>query len=792
MSAFDQENFKARFTELMQLYVKEGLPKNEAAARALKEAHASASMKAKESGDEMDVTEKEETTAGEKEAPNSGDTEDKNEKSEKDEKEKEVVPDPVIQIEPELSPELLQATLAQCAAEDSYGPLIRIVSNFFRSIESIMEAFQLPNDSKMDEASEEGGDTTESLSIDLDKLTIMYDLLLNSGNPKMEGVANSVGYALQSLCEVIKTPSRALMRNVDFGDAKQLRVFIFVLEYPKFSEVMRQLVGEDAAPVDPYGNHQQVVQILKDVLLALAKIPVSGKQLLVQWLTNHASLDRVRTYIDLVKKCIEYRLQQHAHSEAILMMRVLALLHIATLNEPSMDPATGVFYIPELNNSVMIVGERAMIDQYRDWKVNDLPRMKDLQEGGKEYRSLYLEHDWSSFVSYAFVLSPRTKKEVLRLEARIQQKQEEEQEIRQAQMMGETRIPTARFYFILSVRREHLIADTLPISFRDEKEFRKELKVLFDGEDGIDAGGVRKEYYMLMMKQLLDPGYAMFKYFEESRMIWFHPDGLVDEPEYEMIGLLTGIAIYNDIVVDLPMPSALFKKLKNENVTLKDLALLQPALANGLQQLLDFDGDVEGVFQFTFEITYSTFGENKTIPLIEGGSDVAVNNSNRQQYVDMYVDYILNTAIDRPFQAFKRGFYKVCAGESLDLFSSTELELLICGDTNLDFHELERGSTYEGFNEDDETTALFWRVLHEFDETDKKCFLKFLTGSDRCPIGGLSYIQMVVQKNTDEQDRLISAHTCFNTILLPAYRTYETMKEKIVYSMTQTEGFGLH
>lgn len=41
------------------------------------------------------------------------------------------------------------------------------------------------------------------------------------------------------------------------------------------------------------------------------------------------------------------------------------------------------------------------------------------------------------------------------------------------------------------------------------------------GEEAVDAGGVRKEFFLLIMKELLDPKYGMFRYYEESRLIWF-------------------------------------------------------------------------------------------------------------------------------------------------------------------------------------------------------------------------------------------------------------------------------
>lgn len=47
------------------------------------------------------------------------------------------------------------------------------------------------------------------------------------------------------------------------------------------------------------------------------------------------------------------------------------------------------------------------------------------------------------------------------------------------------------------------------------------MQVIFVGEEAVDAGGVRKEFFLLIMRELLDPKYGMFRYYEESRLIWF-------------------------------------------------------------------------------------------------------------------------------------------------------------------------------------------------------------------------------------------------------------------------------
>ena len=118
-----------------------------------------------------------------------------------------------------------------------------------------------------------------------------------------------------------------------------------------------------------------------------------------------------------------------------------------------------------------------------------------------------------------------------------------------------------------SVRRNYIVEDTLTFiqCVPDFRDFKKPLKVKFDGEEGDDAGGVRKEFFLLLLKEILDPKYGMFKVYEETNTIWFHPTCYEDIGYFFMIGVLCGLAIYNFTIINLPFPLALYKKLLSED-----------------------------------------------------------------------------------------------------------------------------------------------------------------------------------------------------------------------------------
>ncbi len=72
---------------------------------------------------------------------------------------------------------------------------------------------------------------------------------------------------------------------------------------------------------------------------------------------------------------------------------------------------------------------------------------------------------------------------------------------------------------------------------------------------------MRKEFFLLLMKELLDPKFGMFRVYEETRTIWFHPRCFEDDVMFFVIGVICGLAIYNFIIVNLPFPLCLYKKL---------------------------------------------------------------------------------------------------------------------------------------------------------------------------------------------------------------------------------------
>ncbi|XP_045437769.1 probable E3 ubiquitin-protein ligase HERC4 isoform X5 [Pipistrellus kuhlii] len=397
--------------------------------------------------------------------------------------------------------------------------------------------------------------------------------------------------------------------------------------------------------------------------------------------------------------------------------------------------------------------------------------------------------------TYPFVFDAQAKTTLLQTDAVLQMQMAIDQAHRQnVSSLFLPVIESVNPCLILVVRRENIVGDAMEVLRKTKNiDYKKPLKVIFVGEDAVDAGGVRKEFFLLIMRELLDPKYGMFRYYEDSRLIWFSDKTFEDSDLFHLIGVICGLAIYNFTIVDLHFPLALYKKLLKKKPSLDDLKELMPDVGRSMQQLLDYpEDDVEETFCLNFTITVENFGATEVKELVLNGADTAVNKQNRQEFVDAYVDYIFNKSVASLFDAFHAGFHKVCGGKVLQLFQPNELQAMVIGNTNYDWKELEKNTEYKGeYWAEHPTIKIFWEVFHELPLEKKKLFLLFLTGSDRIPILGMKSLKLVIQSTGGGEEYLPVSHTCFNLLDLPKYTEKETLRSKLIQAIDHNEGFSL-
>ncbi|KJR83896.1 E3 ubiquitin-protein ligase HECTD2 [Sporothrix schenckii 1099-18] len=425
-----------------------------------------------------------------------------------------------------------------------------------------------------------------------------------------------------------------------------------------------------------------------------------------------------------------------------------------------------------------------------------------------------------AFCQYPFLLSIWAKIQILEHEARRQMKNK-------ARDAFFDSIMTRRNFdqhLVLTVRRDCLVEDSLKgVSAAigsGTDDIKKGLRIIFSGEEGIDAGGLRKEWFLLLRfftLKILDPSLTnlgMFVYDEDSHYCYFNPASFETSDQFFLVGVVLGLAIYNSTILDVALPPFAFRKLlfaaptstaggqttsprPHMAYTLADLAEFRPLLAKGLQQLLDYNGDVESTFGLEFTVSIERFGQVDAIPLCPGGESRAVNKSNREEYVRLYTRYLLDTAVSRQFEPFKRGFFTVCGCNALGLFQPDEIDLLVRGSAEpLDVAELRLAASYENWPstnpaDTEPTVKWFWDMFEEASSEDQRKLLIFITGSDRIPVTGPASLSIRILCLGDNTGRFPTARTCFNVLTLYRYTSRETMQAMLWGAVYGSEGFGL-
>ncbi|XP_056132786.1 ubiquitin-protein ligase E3A [Lampris incognitus] len=399
-----------------------------------------------------------------------------------------------------------------------------------------------------------------------------------------------------------------------------------------------------------------------------------------------------------------------------------------------------------------------------------------------------------SFQSCPFILNAVTKNQGLYYDNRIRMYSERRITALYSMVQGQQPNP----YLKLKVRRDHIIDDALVrlemISMENPSDLKKQLFVEFEGEQGVDEGGVSKEFFQLVLEEIFNPDIGMFTYDDKTKLFWFNSSSLETEAQYTLIGIVLGLAIYNNCILDVHFPMVVYRKLMGKKGTYVDLADSHPLLYQSLREVLEYTGNVEEDMMITFQISQTDlFGNPISYDLKEEGDQIPITNKNRDEFVDLYAEYTLNTSVERQFKAFKKGFHMVTNESPLTyLFRPEEVELLICGSRNLDFEALEKSTDYDGgYNKDCQVIKDFWEIIHSFGEEQRKLFLQFTTGTDRAPVGGLGKLKMIIAKNGSDTDRLPTSHTCFNVLLLPEYSSKEKMKERLLKAITYAKGFGM-
>ncbi|CCM03910.1 uncharacterized protein FIBRA_06061 [Fibroporia radiculosa] len=351
----------------------------------------------------------------------------------------------------------------------------------------------------------------------------------------------------------------------------------------------------------------------------------------------------------------------------------------------------------------------------------------------------------------------------------------------------------------IKVRRNHIFEDSYAEIMRQTpSDLKKRLMIKFDGEDGLDYGGLSREFFFLLSHEMFNPFYCLFEYSaHDNYTLQINPASGVN-PEhlnyFKFIGRCLGLGIFHRRFLDAYFITAFYKMILKKKVTLADLESVDAELHRGLTWMLD--NDITDVIDETFTTTEERFGEMVTVELKPGGADVPVTEDNKKEYVDCVVEYRISRRVKEQFEAFMSGFSELIPQDLINVFDERELELLIGGMSEIDVDDWSKYTDYRGYEVNDEVVQWFWKCIRSWPPERKSRLLQFATGTSRIPVNGFKDLQgsdgprrFTIEKSGDPS-QLPKSHTCFNRIDLPPYRDYETLEQKLTLAVEETVGFG--
>merc|ERR1711871_203869 len=334
------------------------------------------------------------------------------------------------------------------------------------------------------------------------------------------------------------------------------------------------------------------------------------------------------------------------------------------------------------------------------------------------------------------------------------------------------------------------------------EEMRKRVSISFTGEEGMDAGGLTREWYTVLAREIFDERVPLFTSMGSN--VTFQPSALSslscpDEDHldyFKFVGRIIGKALCDGQLLDAHFTRTFYKHILGLPITYRDLEAIEPDYYKSLLQILEFSLDDIGV-DMTFSADFNELGQVTTVDLIENGRNIPVTDENKMLSVQLIAHHRTTTAIREQIDAFLAGFHELVPPELISIFDAQELELLISGLPEIDLNDLRAHTDYCGYKSSDIQITWFWNCLRAFSKEEKALFLQFVTGTSKVPLEGFANLtgsdgprRFNIQKAFGSH-LLPSAHTCFNQLDLPEYSSEEEMKEKLLTAIREgSEGFG--
>ena len=350
----------------------------------------------------------------------------------------------------------------------------------------------------------------------------------------------------------------------------------------------------------------------------------------------------------------------------------------------------------------------------------------------------------------------------------------------------------------LGIRRKHVFEDAYhQLRLRNADEMRSRLHITFRNEEGVDAGGLSREFFGILAKEMFNPNYALFTSTEDGCTFQPNPNSSINPDHlsyFRFVGRIVGKAVADGFLLDAHFTRSLYKHMLGLEPTHHDMEAIDPDYYKNLKMIMEYSLADIGL-ELTFSTNDISFGRNQVIDLIPDGRNILVTDDTKAKYVSLVCKHRMTDSIKSQIKAYLDGFYELVSRDLIAVFTPRELELLISGLPDIDVSDLKANTDYQGWKATDPEMEWFWKIMQNLSRNEKAAFLQFVTGSAKVPLAGFAELQGMrgvqkfsIHKAGGSSGALMSAHTCFNSLDLPKYESETEMKEKLLYAISEGQG----
>lgn len=288
-----------------------------------------------------------------------------------------------------------------------------------------------------------------------------------------------------------------------------------------------------------------------------------------------------------------------------------------------------------------------------------------------------------------------------------------------------------------------------------------------------------------------------FEFAKNKRQLWLStnyndeyanwPTGLFPRPDANLenmyyFGLFCAKAICLNFYCTIPFNPAFFKYLKNEPIDIKDIDE-------------DYSVSLSEEYAEYLEGQLFVFPNLNNCELIPNGRQIEVNNQieeySGKQYIKLVKEKLYGEESIR--NAFISGFQSLIPWEYLSIFTVPEILTILHGDSpSFTIEELYQYINLEIYQKDDEQIRWLYEIILDFNKEENVNFIKFITGLDALPIGGISKLkpQITITEFINTSTNITNidvclptAKTCKYLLRLPKYSSKSILKERLLFSI---------